>query len=75
MAEGYLKGNPIRQEYLEKALSWIADRDGLASGQLYMAKHQHDADANELWLYFQAVINWAKMIFPTKRKGITDVQD
>lgn len=75
MAEGYLKGNPIRQEYLEKALSWIADRDGLASGQLYMAKHQHDADANDLWLYFQAVINWAKMIFPTKRKGITDVQD
>lgn len=75
MADGYIKGNPIRQDYLEKALSWIADRDGLASGQLYMATHQHDADANDLWLYFQTVINWAKMLFPQKRKGVTDVQE
>lgn len=74
MADGYIKGNPIRQDYLEKALAWIADRDGLASGQLYMAKHQHDADANDLWLYFQTVINWAKILFQ-KRKGITDMQD
>lgn len=74
MADGYIKGNPIRQDYLEKAISWIADRDGLASWQLYMAMHQHDADANDLWLYFQTVINWAKMMFP-KRKGITDCQD
>lgn len=72
MADGYLKGNPIRQELLEKALAWIADRDGLESGQMYMAVHQHDEDANDLWLYFQSVINWAKMLFPTKRKGITD---
>lgn len=75
MGDGYIKGNPIRQDYLEKTLSWIADRDGLESGQMYMAVHQHDADANDLWLYFQSVINWAKMLFPTKRKGITDVQD
>lgn len=74
MADGYIKGNPIRQDYLEKALSWIANRDGLASGQLYMAMHQHDADANDLWLYFQTVINWAQRLFP-KRKGITDCQD
>lgn len=33
MADGYLKGSPIRQELLEKALAWIADRDGLESGQ------------------------------------------
>ena len=32
------------------------------------------ADANDLWLYFQAVINWTKMLFPTPRKGMTDVQ-
>ena len=31
MADGYLKGNPIRQELLEKALAWIADRDSLES--------------------------------------------
>ena len=75
MGDGYIKGNPIRQDYLEKVLGWIADRDGLESGQMYMAIHQHDADANDLWLYYQSVINWAKMMFPVKRKGITDVQD
>ena len=75
MADGYIKGNPIRQDYLEKALSWIADRDNLESGQMYMAIHQHDADANDLWLYFQTVINWAKMLFPIPRKGMTDSQD
>lgn len=75
MGDGYIKGNPIRQDYLEKVLSWIANRDGLGSGQIYMAAHQHDADANDLWLYYQSVINWAKMMFPVKRKGITDSQD
>lgn len=75
MGDGYIKGNPIRQDYLEKVLGWIADRDDLESGQMYMAIHQHDADANGLWLYYQSVINWAKMLFPVKRKGITDSQD
>lgn len=75
MGDGYIKGNPIRQDYLEKVLGWIADRDNLESGQMYMAIHQHDADANDLWVYYQTVINWAKMMFPVKRKGITDLQD
>ena len=71
-AEGFIKGNPIRQDYLEKALNWIADRDGLESGQLYMAIHQHDKDANELWLYFQEVISWAKRMFPNLDKKLTE---
>lgn len=74
MADGYIKGNPIRQDYLEQVLDWIANRDGLDSGMNYMAIHQHDMDANDLWLYFQTVINWAKMLFPNKRKKITDSQ-
>lgn len=75
MAEGYIKGNPIRQDYLEKALFWIADRDELKNGQEYMARHQQDRDANELWQYFMTVINWAKMLFPITRRNITEVQD
>lgn len=75
MGTGYVKGNPIRQDLLEKALAWIADRDGLPNGQEYMALHQHDADANDLWLYFDEVISWAKRLFPTVRKGITDSQE
>lgn len=75
MADGYIKGNPIRQDYLEKVLSWVADRDGLESAKTYMAIHQHDEDANDLWIYFQEVIGWAKRLFPNVRKGITDAQD
>ena len=49
-----VSGSPIRQEYLETALSWIND------GKIedYMAKHQHDKSADELWDYFQNVIAW-----------------
>ena len=74
VSDGYMKGKPIRQEYLEKVLSWIADRDNLANGQMYMAIHQHDEDANDLWIYFQSVIDWAKRLFPKNRK-INEKQD
>jgi hypothetical protein len=75
MASGFIKGNPIRQDYLEKALSWIADKYHLDSGKKYMAIHQHDLDANELWLYFQEVISWAKRLFPKLDKKLTESQD
>lgn len=75
MGDGYIKGNPIRQDYLEKTLGWIADRDNLGSGQMYMAIHQHDADANELWIYFHEVISWAKRMFPNMDKKLTEGQD
>lgn len=74
-SDGYLKGNPIRQELLETALKWVAYKEGLADGQQYMAVHQHDEDANALWVNFQTIINWTQTLFPTKRKGITDTQD
>lgn len=54
-----VKGNPIRQELLETALKWISGGN-IAN---YMSAHQHDANANELWLYFQSVINWVNATF------------
>ena len=33
-----------------------------------MAKHQHDEDADELWVYFQNVIAWVRELFPIYRK-------
>lgn len=39
-----------------------------------MARHQHDPDAQEMWLYFQSVINWVKEIFPTYRKEMKGLQ-
>ena len=65
-----LSGSPIRQDYLETALSWIND------GKIkeYMAKHQHDANADELWNYFQKVIAWVRETFPNYRHEMSDVQ-
>jgi len=64
LANKYVSGTPIRQEYLETALSW---RSG---GQIeqYMSAHQHDPNANELWSYFRAVIAWVELTFTTYRK-------
>lgn len=67
IAEDYLRGSSIRQEYLETALSWIAARDGVSIDQ-YMALHQHDANAVALWNYFRSVIDWTQALFPVKRK-------
>ncbi|MBM3209503.1 DUF262 domain-containing protein [Candidatus Shapirobacteria bacterium] len=65
-----VEGSPIRQEYLETALSWIND------GKIedYMARHQHNKDADELWKYFQSVIAWARAIFPNYRHEMSSVQ-
>ena len=74
VAKEYLSGSSIRQEYLEKVISWIANRDGVNDIEKYMAIHQHDPDAHEMWLYFQSVINWVKAIFPDYRKEMKGIQ-
>lgn len=66
IAGDYLNGSPIRQNYLETVLKWITERDGIQIED-YMSKHQHDTNCNELWLYFQTVINWVQVTFPNYR--------
>jgi hypothetical protein len=39
-----------------------------------MAEHQHEPNANELWLYFQSVINWIKVVFPNYRKEMKGIE-
>lgn len=48
-----VNGTPIRQEILETAIGWFSN----GAIDQYMADHQHDPNANELWTYFQNVIN------------------
>ncbi|MCC8074877.1 MAG: DUF262 domain-containing protein [Clostridiales bacterium] len=67
VASEYLSGSAIRQKHLETAIKWIADRDGVEIED-YMARHQHDTNCSELWLYFQNVINWVKVLFPNYRR-------
>ncbi len=64
IGEKYLNGSTLRQDYLEKALDWIS------GGKIehYMSMHQQDADAQELWQYFQEVIAWVERTFPEYRK-------
>ena len=68
LAKDYLSGDVKRQDYLETALKWISNRDGLEKIEDYMSKHQHDPNAGELWAYFSSVIEWVKQVFPEYRK-------
>ena len=74
LASDYLKGSSIRQEYLETALSWIADFEKIDSIEAYMALHQNDANAVQLWNYFRSVIDWVQAIFPKVRKEMKGIQ-
>lgn len=69
LGSDYLNGSPIRQDYLETAIDWISG----GSIEHYMAEHQHRPNANELWLYFQSVINWVRAIFPAYRREMKGV--
>jgi hypothetical protein len=66
----YLSGSPIRQEYLETAIDWISK----SNIEKYMAEHQHEPNANDLWLYFQKVINWVIAVFPNYRREMKGIE-
>ena len=65
----YLKGTAIRQDYLESVIYWYGDQ---AMPKLdiegCMMKHQHYPTAQDLWEYFQRVIEWVERFFSTYRK-------
>ncbi len=70
LSSKYVKGTPIRQELLEKALKWKSGNDI----EQYMSDHQLDKNANELWTYFQNVIWWVQQTFTNYRKEIKAVE-
>ncbi len=70
LGSNYLNGTPIRQDYFETTIKWISNDDI----EDYMAKQQHEPNANDLWLYFQSVINWVKAVFPKYRKEMKGIQ-
>ena len=69
LASDYLRGSPIRQEYLETAIAWRSE------GKIedYMSRLQHEENATPLWQYFQKVIGWAKATFPEYRREMKGV--
>ena len=70
IGDEYMNGSANRQEYLETAIDWISE------GKIkeYMSTNQHEPNANELWLYFQNVINWVKVTFPKYRKEMKGIE-
>ena len=69
LSKDYVPGSPIRQEILETALDWIS------KGRIeeYMSVHQHDPNANELWIYFKNVIDWVELTFKHYRKEMKGI--
>jgi len=71
IGKDYLTGSPIRQDYLETAIKWISEKGSI---EKYMSDHQMEANANELWLYFNSVISWVKAVFPEYRKEMKGIE-
>ena len=69
IADGYVSGSTIRQEYLETAIKWISNNNI----EDYMGKHAKDQNADELWNYFNSVIEWVKATFKEKRNPMRNV--
>lgn len=65
----YMTGVAIRQDYLETTINWLSN----GNIEQYMADHQHEPNANELWLYFNSVMNWIKVVFPNYRREMKGV--
>ena len=72
IGEKYINAVLNRQGFLETALRWIANRDKIEIEE-YMSQHQQDSDANELWMYYQSVIDWVNRLFPYYRKEMKGV--
>ena len=71
LGKDLVNGVPIRQDFLKVALNWMAEheeREGKKQSRVsYMSQHQHDPNANNLWTYFQNVLNWAITNFEMKK--------
>ena len=70
LASRYMKGEPIRQDYLAAVLKWKSGGDV----KNYMALRQHEASAMDEWLYFKGVIDWVQTLFPKYRKEMKGLE-
>ena len=55
----YVKGNPKRQEVMERALQWVSH----GNVSEYMSSHRQSSDISEVRNYFDSVIDWADSVF------------
>ena len=71
LGKDLVNGAVNRQDFLKKALEWMAEHETRQKRPQtlkgYMADHQHDPNANTLWTYFQNVLNWAITNFDMRK--------
>ena len=71
LGKDLVNGSPIRQDFLKKALDWMAKhetRNGKPQTAVnYMSQHQHDINAMPIWTYFQSVLHWAMDTFNMRK--------
>lgn len=73
LAKDYVTSGEVnRQDLLQKAIEWHGGKGDTAI-KAYMNTHRRDANANALWTYFKSVIDWAKLIFPHRRRELRSV--
>lgn len=73
----YLKGECIRQKYLETVFRWAADSEHITGKEAvreYMQKHRSDANADALWKYFENVFTWVQKNFGAFDKSMNGVE-
>ena len=71
LGKDLVNGTVNRQDFLKKALEWMAEHETRQGHRQtvkgYMGDHQHDPNANNLWSYFQTVLNWAQTNFDMRK--------
>jgi hypothetical protein len=74
IGKAYTNKNANRQEILEQVIGWAAGSNDDTAICQYMEDHINDADASELWAYFNNIIDWVKELFPGECvKGMSSV--
>ena len=74
IAADYVNAKFDRQECLELAIEWMIGADKDRAIEEYMAIHQGDGEATELWLHFQKVVNWVETLFPKYRREMKGLE-
>lgn len=63
LAKNYLNGSPIRQDYLETVLKWLAAQNHCSIEEIMSLSQRDDPTAENLIRYFRAVIDWVQNTF------------
>jgi len=61
----YLNGTAKRQDYLQTALDWRSQKDGLSIDTFMSNVKNDENEAEKLHSYIRAVFTWIETIFPT----------